>query len=298
MQRLMLHGSNIYGYSDKLTAVLAPARRGVVQGFSDRSAARLRRYLEAAEADYAGLLTLTVPSWAPGAGDPTRAKEWLWAFVGRLKRSPHWRLGASLCWAMELHKGGWFHFHCLLSFRVPKEWLSQAWYEVVGTEHPSHLAAGTRIETIRAPTGALRYMSKYLTKRGVALQKALAGHWCGRWWGVVGRRDTVEAALHCSQGQEGLLTAAAEAKVEELIQKGAGTRLDISKWDAPGLLWAVKVPDKGERRRFRAWMMALKYELCCALWAMDPLGGEDDPSGLGLPIAFHVEHDDADRDHL
>lgn len=59
------------------------------------------------------------------------------------------------------------------------EWISWAWYEVVGSEDPRHLKAGTRVEPIRSPQGVMWYASKYVAKE----DETEAGE-VGRCWGT------------------------------------------------------------------------------------------------------------------
>lgn len=59
------------------------------------------------------------------------------------------------------------------------QWVSLTWAEVVGSDDPRHLAAGTRCEVIRSREGAMWYTSKYIAKA----DELEAGE-VGRWWGV------------------------------------------------------------------------------------------------------------------
>jgi hypothetical protein len=69
---------------------------------------------------------------------------------------------------------------------IAKEWLAQAWYSVVNSGDPKHLAAGTQVQLVQSHRGVLSYAAKYTAK-----PQTLPDDWQepGRWWGVVNRDD-------------------------------------------------------------------------------------------------------------
>lgn len=117
--------------------------------------------------------------------DPKKWKIHLDRFFKRLwRRAPD---GFSF-WKLEPQKRGAPHFH-LLVFGIPyldKDWLSQAWYECVGSGIENHLRAGTKIERVRSWNGVNAYASKYLGKvpEGVDWPEGV-----GRWWGISNRKN-------------------------------------------------------------------------------------------------------------
>lgn len=155
------------------------SRRGEVSGFSRKSRRRLlnlvnqikRKSLESAL-----FITLTYPSEYPDVED---AKTHLDTFVKRLKRRSN---GCSVIWRIELQKRGAPHFHLIvLGVRfVSKDWLSQAWYEIVGSGDLRHLRAGTNVSRVRHFRQMISYASKYVAKLG-------EDDIPGRQWGVYGR---------------------------------------------------------------------------------------------------------------
>lgn len=159
------------------------ALRGKVREFSRKSRKRLLDLTSTLRRDDLPILvTLTYPG--EFSGDSKVWKRDLDAFAKRLERSD-W--GPSyFVWKLEPQKRGAPHFHLLLwgikaspSFR---EWLSQTWFEVVGSGDPRHLRAGTNAEWVRSHRGVMRYASKYLGK--VIPGREVEG-WDrpGRFWG-------------------------------------------------------------------------------------------------------------------
>jgi len=59
---------------------------------------------------------------------------------------------------------------------------SYDWYNIVGSDDQAHLFAGTRVERIRKPDGAIRYAAKYCSKKS---QKVVPPGYknVGRFWG-------------------------------------------------------------------------------------------------------------------
>jgi len=91
-------------------------------------------------------------------------------------------------WKLEPQRRGAPHFH-LLVVGVPflaTAWLSQAWYDVVGSQDERHLNAGTNVQLARSHRGVVSYAAKYTAKR-----QELPAEWqdgVGRWWGVCNRK--------------------------------------------------------------------------------------------------------------
>jgi len=64
-----------------------------------------------------------------------------------------------------------------------QDWLSERWFEIVGSNDPKHLAAGAAWEVIEKPDGAARYVAKESYK---TFQKQVpkAFQNVGRFWGT------------------------------------------------------------------------------------------------------------------
>lgn len=166
-------------------------RRGTINSFSKQSRRRMLRLVASLKrSERPVFMTLTYPDIFPE--DPKIWKKHLDSFFKRfLRRFPH----AVLIWRLErkerqtgLNSGKIApHFH-ILAYNAPYivilEWLSRAWYQVVGSGDLRHFNAGTRVEPVRSVNGILYYTSKYICK---AENDVLEG--IGRAWGVVNREE-------------------------------------------------------------------------------------------------------------
>lgn len=78
------------------------------------------------------------------------------------------------------------HYHGIVTGVrfIDREWLSKAWYEVVGSRDNRHRRAGTQVQLVQSHRGVISYAAKYTAK-----PQALPADWQepGRWWGVIGR---------------------------------------------------------------------------------------------------------------
>lgn len=163
-------------------------RRGIIRGFSAASRGRLLRALaKLRRGTMPVFVTLTYPREWPFAPRTWRAHHD--AFRKRLLR--RWP-GAAYVWRLEFQKRGAPHWHMLV-YGVPYAellaWISQAWYEVVASGDPRHLAAGTRVEEIRSWRGVMSYAAKYMGKSDTESRPV------GRLWGIIGRERLPWAAL-------------------------------------------------------------------------------------------------------
>jgi hypothetical protein len=128
-------------------------------------------------------LTLTYP--AVWDDDPELWKAHLEALWKRIyRRYPQ----ASMVWRLEPQKRGAPHYHVLLfGVRfIEKEWLSAAWYEVVGSSDEKHLRFGSRVEQIKTWRGVMAYASKYVAKLP---DETIEFTYVGRWWGIKGGKN-------------------------------------------------------------------------------------------------------------
>ena len=191
------------------------SKRGVVRAFSAKSSSSMGRYLRGCVADYRYMLTLTYPENCEQA---IRAKYHLKSFVLRLTRYVQGKqlelLGAgvnsinhaepSFFWFLEFQRNGSPHYHIFTNHYFDYKLVARAWYEVVGTGDARHLAAGTRTERLKlGRKGCISYAKKYAKKQE---QKELPDMYkssgFGRWWGVIGDRRVVEAAIKFQLGSE------------------------------------------------------------------------------------------------
>lgn len=165
--------------------------RGKVREFSGRSRTRMRRTVAATDMSKLPLFVhLTYP--AEFAEDPTIYKSHLDNFALRLlRRFPE----SGFIWKLEFQKRGAPHFHLFvwgIGDREPfKPWLSQAWYETVGSGDLKHLAAGTRVERIQSRKKAMAYCSGYASKD----DQTKPGEYVGRYWGACQRENIPWAKL-------------------------------------------------------------------------------------------------------
>ena len=167
--------------------------RGNVGEFSASSACRMRRYLRNAMAEYSVMVTLTYP--ARHGFDGTRAKRDLKVMLQRMRRYIGADREYGTFWFFEFQERGSVHFHLFTTHRFPKEWIANSWYEIVGSEDDRHLRAGTRIEKIKSGRkGICAYAAKYAAKQTQKIVPEDFG-WTGRFWGAVGRRGDVSAAV-------------------------------------------------------------------------------------------------------
>ena len=164
---------------------IEPPKRGCITCFSARSRQRLRIKMAKVRKDARPLFcTLTYPNeWL---FNPDLWKTHLDNFAKRLlRRYPN----AGAIWKLEMQQRGAPHFHPFVfgiedgepALNEFREWLSQAWFEIVGSNDAKHLLAGTRAERLRTMTGAIRYVSGYASKEDQTWQH---GQNVGRYWGV------------------------------------------------------------------------------------------------------------------
>ena len=175
-----------------------PGKRTACAGFSDSSRRNLMRKMATVDRrQYAQhlplFLTLTYPGEWPG--DPKVWKKNLDNFLKRLGR--HYE-SAFAIWKLEPQKRGAPHFHLIVfneSF-IDKDWLSRAWFEVVGSGDERHLRAGTQVKQMRSWRGVMSYAAKYVGKQIDTLPPGWES--VGRFWGIHNRegfKAAVKAVL-------------------------------------------------------------------------------------------------------
>ena len=183
------------------------AGRSDIEGFSESSRKRMRRYLRETKAEYRTLITLTYPKDKGTNGK--MCKEELRRFIQELRRECM-RIGSyefekwSTFWFLEFQKNGRAHFHILCTEFYKKEWIAKTWANIVKSENENiHRMVGTRIESIRSGrNGIASYVAKYASKFDQKLVPDGFG-WVGRFWGIQGYRECVVAATWVSPNSAG-----------------------------------------------------------------------------------------------
>lgn len=124
-------------------------------------------------------VTLTYP--AEFSLDPKDWKRDLSTFFKRLKRRfPH----SSAIWKLEPQQRGAPHYHMFIwgvDEILLRQWINEAWYEVVGSGDMKHYHHGCKVENVRSWRGVRSYASKYMGKEQ---SKQPGWEFPGRWWGV------------------------------------------------------------------------------------------------------------------
>ena len=163
-------------------------KRGDITEFSSRSRQRLRcKIASICRKELPYFLTLTYPAeWTWNA---ELWKRHLKIFSQRfIRRFPT----AGFIWKLEFQQRGAPHFHPFVwgipgseGCRAIIEFISGAWFQVVGSGDQKHFIAGTRVEKMRSATAAIRYVSGYASK----MDQTLPGKKVGRYWGIVGKQN-------------------------------------------------------------------------------------------------------------
>ena len=169
-------------------------RRSSISAFSKESRRRLLFVaLNFPDARY--FLTLTYPSQFPLDG-VTVKHHW--------KRLRQWlqRNGAAYgLWVLEFQERGAPHIHAFVNEWIEPQRLSEAWYRIVGSNDPKHLAAGTNIQLFRKPSVMGSYLYKYASK---SAQKDVPAEFSnvGRFWGTWGSpKIATTVSLPLSEGK-------------------------------------------------------------------------------------------------
>jgi hypothetical protein len=141
--------------------------KAVIRGFSAKSKGRMMRLVASVSwgelrrpGERLVMLTLSYPgAWRRWCPDPATAIAHLDAFAKRFERATGIPLRA--VWVREFQRRGAPHFHLLalwpkcIDGQLSQRWLSRVWYEIVGSEDPRHLRAGTGVDYDKSLQGAL-----------------------------------------------------------------------------------------------------------------------------------------------
>lgn len=208
--------------------------RGRVTGLSAASRRNLLRWARNCP-NLPVMLTLTYPAVYPTDG---RLVKQHWDVLRRWLA----HRGISGLWCLEFQERGAPHYHVWLSERVAMSSVAEAWYRIVGSEDPKHLAAGTRVETMRSASGMASYVAKYAAKMQ---QKEVPEEYqnVGRMWGTFGGLVCEEEKLE-GTGEE-LATVVRTVKRAYVARRRSlsADGVDLKRWHDSGV------------RGFTAWEM-------------------------------------------
>ena len=176
---------------------LNPPKRSPIRYFSGASYRRLRNLVLSLDKPPTLFITLTYPSEFPTA---RASKKHLDNFAKAfMRRYPY----ASAIWKQEPQKRGAPHFHLLVTgihLRSAEEYydfanfVSLAWFRIVGSNDFKHLRAGTQVinleyKSTKKTIDALSiYLTKYFSKSFSSLDPSIWSY-PGRFWGVFGRAN-------------------------------------------------------------------------------------------------------------
>jgi len=184
-------------------------KRGVIKELTRAAVGRMKlHFRNAPEEAHRAILTLTYPKDYTSSGKEVKRQ------LDLIKRWLKRHGVKSGSWFLEFQRRGAPHFHCYLN-TYPMGGVgavSLAWYNIVGSGDPKHLAwhqgklsGRPCLEWFRVPHAASAYASKYATKQE---QKEVPAEYqdVGRFWGCWGESRPVWRWLSGS-GRYALATA-------------------------------------------------------------------------------------------
>lgn len=199
-------------------------RRSSISGFSASSRRSMLRRLGlldfSAIPGNAVMVTLTYPAeWRSSCPTGNDAKKQLLLFRRRWERrwgsfQGVWKLEFQPRHSQPADRQLAPHFH-ILTVAPPfdpsksmmqvtdlaevREWVSRAWWEVVGSGNEDHLKAGTRVDDLDGtpPGRIVAYFAGYTAGRSKDEQHIPPDNWpgVGRFWGVVGIESAEQSAF-------------------------------------------------------------------------------------------------------
>ena len=215
--------------------------RGEVCSFTRPSRNRLIREISSYGKLCPIFITLTYGADYPDTKESKKHLDRWWKRVAR-EFPDYWAV-----WKLEFQKRGAPHYHMLVYStqnkpRIPKEWVSDSWADVVGDE--SVRKTGTRVESLRSHRGGIWYATKYLAKVENPSENKDSGSpesdkgdetessSSGRFWGVLSRKNRpksqVEHRLSPSEYKV-LLHDLVRRYAQDLIKRDR--RKDGCSWD-------------------------------------------------------------------
>jgi hypothetical protein len=163
-----------------------PRRKGTeLSRLSRKSVQRLKLTIRNTSRPLTHFISLTYPGHYIER-DGEKVKRDIAAFRKRLRRK-----GISGVWWLEFQKRGAPHVHFAIDgeigpdYQKACQWVSVAWWRIVGSGHVNHLKAGTRYEKFRRSDGAEVYIQKEACKM---YQKTVPEKYqnVGRFWAFFG----------------------------------------------------------------------------------------------------------------
>lgn len=256
------------------------AVRGLVGGFSPRSASRLRDYLWSSVASYRSLITLTYPADSEAGRNDVASKRHLACWFKRLRRelggrgSDRWQW-SSWCWFREYTKRGVIHYHIFGTHYVDRHWLSRSWWQACGRISDAHLRSGTNVCSFGEGEASRRWSAKYAWKYAwkseqKGLPPGLTG--AGRWWGVVGYRKTRECDVEW-RGEIAVVNGCYDARLPRVINDFIAEIAYIASRE-PERLRRVALPDQ--------WLVEWGTVYC---WKINDLGMQERLLSMALELS-------------
>lgn len=168
-------------------------KRGRVRGYSPGARRRLRQEIHRLAARWEHLrpvfITLTLP------GKDWEQVDYQAVFKRWRERLRVFIPGVWGLWVIEYQQRGAVHYHLALdreevqrvsgSLSAFQQWVSQSWYESVGSDQEEHLKAGTNVRYFKdLPVYLAKEMSKSLHQN---TDNQAAQRHTGRFWGKIGK---------------------------------------------------------------------------------------------------------------
>lgn len=168
-------------------------KRGCVQGYSPGARRRLMREIHQLAACWEYLrpvfITLTLP------GKDWEQIDYKAAFKRWRERLRAFVPGVWGFWVLEYQQRGAVHYHLALdreevqrasgSLPAFQQWVSQSWYESVGSGQEDHLKAGTNVRYFKKlPEYLAKELGKHLRQD---VDNQAAQRHTGRFWGKIGK---------------------------------------------------------------------------------------------------------------
>jgi len=154
-------------------------KRGKITEFSDKSRNRLLFCAFNACVEWLGFIGLTYPAEFPTDGSIVRAHRNRFLIYLRRKYPL-----IHFLWALEFQERGAPHIHLLVDQFINLQWLSETWYQIVGSGDEKHLRAGTRVEYLRGREHGASYLATSYTGKKAQKEVPVEYQNVGRFWGM------------------------------------------------------------------------------------------------------------------
>lgn len=201
------------------------------------------------------MVTLTYPEVFPRDGEIV--KRHLQAFKERWTRK--WGAAPVGVWKLEFQRRGAPHFHLYVARPAVREsefrrWVSEAWYEVVGSGDVRHLRAGTGVDRqFCARSASVAQLAAYFAKHnakwgeGKGYQNDVPEGFehVGRFWGAWGMAEDKET-VRLARGD-----FHAACRIVRRLQRAARARNLMRAGGVPRLAGGFVFPESGEVAHLR-----------------------------------------------